>query len=59
MIRKLVNFIKDEEGATAVEYAIMAGLIAAVIITAVTILGENVDQTFTDIAGVLPNGAGS
>ena len=59
MIRKLVNFIKDEEGATAVEYAIMAGLIAAVIIGAVTILGQNVDQTFTDIAGVIPAGTGS
>jgi pilus assembly protein Flp/PilA len=58
MIRKLVNFIKDEEGATAVEYAIMAGLIAAVIIAAVTILGQNVDQTFTDIAGAVPAGVG-
>jgi pilus assembly protein Flp/PilA len=58
MIRKLVNFIKDEEGATAVEYAIMAGLIAAVIIAAVTILGQNVDQTFTDIAGAVPAPAG-
>jgi pilus assembly protein Flp/PilA len=59
MIRKLVHFIKDEEGATAVEYAIMAGLIAAVIITAVTILGQNVNTTFTQIGTAVPAGTGA
>jgi Flp pilus assembly pilin Flp len=36
---KLMNFLKDEEGATAVEYALMVALIAVVIILAVTFLG--------------------
>ena len=44
---------KDEKGATAVEYGLMVGLIAVVIITAVTALGDNLDAMFTDIANEL------
>jgi pilus assembly protein Flp/PilA len=39
----------DEGGATAVEYALMVALIAAVIIGAVTILGNNAEQKFTEV----------
>lgn len=39
----------EEGGATAVEYALMVALIAAVIIGAVTILGQNAEQKFTDV----------
>ncbi|MGZ8596549.1 MAG: Flp family type IVb pilin [Actinomycetota bacterium] len=39
----------DEGGATAVEYALMVALIAAVIIGAVTILGNNAEQKFTAV----------
>jgi pilus assembly protein Flp/PilA len=39
----------DEGGATAVEYALMVALIAAVIIVAVTTLGNNAEQKFTDV----------
>ena len=39
MIKKLINFFKDEEGATMVEYGLMVALIAVVCIGAVTILG--------------------
>ena len=38
----------DEGGATAVEYALMVALIAVVIIGAVTVLGQNARQSFTD-----------
>ena len=38
-MEKLIRFFKDEEGATAVEYGLMAALIAAVIVAAVTLLG--------------------
>ena len=38
----------DEGGATAVEYALMVALIAVVIIGAVTVLGQNAKQSFTD-----------
>lgn len=55
MIQKIKNFFKDEEGATAVEYALMVALIAGVIVLAVTTLGQNANTSFTntasDIAG--------
>ena len=44
---------KKERGATAVEYGIMVALIAAVIIAAVTIFGENLSTLFTDVAGTV------
>ncbi len=50
MIKKFAQFIKDEEGATAVEYALMAALIAVVIIVSVALLGTNLDALFTDAA---------
>ena len=40
-----------ERGATAVEYGIMVALIAAVIITAVTLLGTNLSGLFNSVAG--------
>ncbi len=47
-MQKLINFFKDDEGATAVEYALMVALIAGVIATAVTLLGDRVNTTFTE-----------
>jgi pilus assembly protein Flp/PilA len=41
----------DDEGATAVEYALLVGLIAVIVISSVTLLGGNVDAMFDDIAG--------
>lgn len=40
------DFFKDEEGATAVEYAIMAAAIAAVIVAVVMVIGAKVDNEF-------------
>ena len=40
---------KEEKGATAVEYGLMVGLIAVVIIVAVTALGTRLDELFTSI----------
>ena len=50
---KIVGTIiaKKERGATAVEYGIMVALIAAVIITAVTLLGGNLTALFNTVAG--------
>ena len=53
MFQKLINFFKDEEGATMVEYALMLALIAIVCITAVTLIGRNACNTFTNAAGEL------
>jgi pilus assembly protein Flp/PilA len=53
-MKKLIAFFKDEEGATAVEYAIMVALIAAVIIGAVTTIGTKSNTTFTNVGNQLP-----
>ncbi|MCZ2857216.1 Flp family type IVb pilin [Blastococcus sp. VKM Ac-2987] len=44
----------EEKGATAVEYGLMVGLIAVVIIAAVTLLGEQLDALFDSVSDELP-----
>ncbi len=44
--KSLVNFLKNEDGPTAVEYAVMLALIIVVCITAITTLGTNANATF-------------
>ena len=46
-MKRLMRFFKDEDGATAPEYALMVGLIAAVVIAAVTILGTATSNKFS------------
>ena len=52
----LLKFWKDEEGATAIEYALIAGLIAVAIIGALSLLGNEIDGLFNRISTKL-NGA--
>jgi len=47
----VVNFVKREDGPTAVEYAVMLALIIVVCITAITALGTNANKTFTTVSG--------
>jgi len=47
------KFIQDEEGATAVEYAVMIVLIIVVCLGVVTLLGENVQNAFQTVADTL------
>jgi pilus assembly protein Flp/PilA len=47
---RIVNFLKREDGPTAVEYAVMLALIIVVCITAITALGTNANKTFTNVA---------
>ena len=42
-----LNFLKNEDGPTAVEYAVMLALIIVVCITAISTLGSNASNTFT------------
>ena len=49
----LKNFLKNDSGVTAIEYGLIAALIAVVIITAVTSVGTNLSTTFTTIASKL------
>jgi pilus assembly protein Flp/PilA len=57
-MKKLMGFFKDEEGATAVEYAIMVALIAAVVIGAVTALGTTSKATFNKAVTAMGGTAG-
>ena len=47
----VTRFLRDESGATAIEYGLIAALIAVVIITAVTSVGTNLSGTFNTVAG--------
>ncbi|MDM7851485.1 Flp family type IVb pilin [Pseudochrobactrum kiredjianiae] len=50
------RFAKSESGATAIEYGLIAALIAVVIIGAVTALGDNISSTFQTIADKIGTG---
>jgi pilus assembly protein Flp/PilA len=56
MIKKFVQFIKDEDGVTSVEYAVMAALIALVVIAGATYLGNQTNDTFNAIGDKVPGG---
>jgi pilus assembly protein Flp/PilA len=45
----MISFLKDEEGATAVEYSLIVALISAVIILTVVFLGQQVEECFNII----------
>jgi pilus assembly protein Flp/PilA len=47
------NFLSDESGVTAIEYALIASLIAVFIITAVELVGTNIAAVFTKVATTL------
>ena len=53
MTKFVSRFIEDESGATAIEYGLIAALIAVVIITAVTLVGGTLTTTFNEIAASL------
>ncbi|HEX2654384.1 MAG TPA: Flp family type IVb pilin [Xanthobacteraceae bacterium] len=47
------RFVKDESGATAIEYGLIAGLVSVIIITALTTIGTQLNAVFTAIAAAL------
>ena len=49
----LMKIVKDQSGVTAIEYALIAALIAVAAITAFTLVGTNLSNTFTTIANKL------
>ena len=53
-MKKLIAFLKDEEGATAVEYGIMVAAIAAVIIAVVMVVGNKTNNAFQNVNNALP-----
>jgi len=50
LMQGVVNFLRREDGPTAVEYAVMLALIIVVCITAITAVGTNANTTFTNVA---------
>ncbi|WP_299979378.1 Flp family type IVb pilin [Desulfobacula sp.] len=52
-MQKIIKFLMDEEGATAVEYALMVALIAIVIIVAVRFLGTSVSTVFSEVGSTI------
>ena len=52
-MKRLFKFLKDEEGATMVEYGLMVALIAAVCVAIVTTLGTNVRGAFTTVSNAI------
>ena len=54
-----VNFMKREDGPTAVEYAVMLALIIVICLAAITTLGENTNSTFSSVAAKVSPATGS
>ena len=50
MRKNILAFLNDESGATAIEYGLIAALIAVVIITGVTAVGTNLSTTFNTLS---------
>ena len=53
LARSAVDFLKREDGPTAVEYAVMLALIIVVCIGSIAILGSNANKTFTTVGTVI------
>ena len=58
-VRQAVNFLQNEDGPTAVEYAVMLALIIVVCITAITTLGSNANNTFSYVGTKIGGASGS
>ena len=55
----VIEFLKKEDGPTAVEYAVMLALIIVVCITAITTLGTNANNTFSYVGNKIGGASGS
>jgi pilus assembly protein Flp/PilA len=53
-MKKLLGFLKEEDGVTAIEYGLIAALIAVAIVTTVTLVGTKLNNTFTAVNNKLP-----
>jgi pilus assembly protein Flp/PilA len=57
-MKAIQKFIRDEQGVTAIEYGLIAALIAVVIIAAVKLIGTQLDVTFDKIGTALKSANG-
>lgn len=54
MSKFVMRFLKDESGATAIEYGLIAALVAVVLVTALTAMGAKLGGTFDAVSAKLP-----
>ena len=59
MTKFMTRFVRDESGATAIEYGLIAALMAVAVIAAVTLLKQPMIDAFTKIGGNMTNPTGS
>jgi pilus assembly protein Flp/PilA len=52
-VKPFLRFMRDESGATAIEYALIAGFISIVIVAAVQAIGTSLNTTFSSVSGAL------
>ena len=53
MLKFMRKFRRNEEGVTAIEYGLIAALVGVAIITGVTLLGDSLNDMFTDVSTTL------
>lgn len=58
MSKLFARFVKDESGATAIEYGLIAALIAVTIIVGAGLVGDNINSRFEQIADAVGNAGG-
>ncbi len=58
MFRTLRSFIRDESGATAIEYGLIAALVSVAAIGALTSMGGSLDTMFTSVSSTLDGAVG-
>ncbi|HEY4186180.1 MAG TPA: Flp family type IVb pilin [Polyangia bacterium] len=54
MLKNAIKLLRDEEGATAVEYGLIVAAIAGLIIAIVFVLGKKVQNTFNNVQAAMP-----
>ena len=54
-MNKVIEFARDESGATAIEYGLIAALVSVAAIGAMTALGDSLDNMFTEVSTQLDN----
>lgn len=52
-MKRVRNFLNDSDGATAIEYALIASLIAVAIVSALTALGGGLSSEFLEVSGAM------
>jgi pilus assembly protein Flp/PilA len=59
LLLRVKRFLVNEDGPTAVEYAVMLALIIIVCLVSIQLIGTNANLTFNSVAAALPTGGGS